>query len=139
MWYMIKISSIVVIIFTLYMLGIFLAPTPTDKLADMIWIKWFNDSVRWLKSWADTVGDDMLQVKEDQWAVDMARDAMKSTQDKIKQWQDVVNEANWFVEKKIDQTNKVIESGQKVVDSTKQLKQDVDNLTNTSSTWTSKK
>lgn len=136
MWFLIKLSSLIVIIFTAYILGIFLMPSQTDILADKLWISEFNQSVRWLKTWADTVGNDMLQVKEGQSAVDMARNAMKSTQDSIQKWQEVVNKTQSEIENKIDQANKVVESGQKVIDSTRELKQNVSNLT--SGTWVSK-
>lgn len=135
MWFLIKLSSLIVIIFTAYILGIFLMPSQTDILADKLWISGFNDSVRWLKDWADTVWNDMLQVKEASSTVDMARNAIKSTQDSIKKWQEVVNKTQWVIEQKIDQANKVAESGQKVIDSTNELKQNVSELT--SSTWIS--
>lgn len=111
------------------MISIFFVPDIADNIAKELWILDFNNKVRDLKSWADNVSEDMLQVKQTSEHINEARDTIWKVNETIKKTQDAVTE-------KIDQTNKVIDSTQKVIDSTKQLKQDINTLTTLS--WSEK-
>ena len=127
MSFIIKVISFVVIIVTLYVLWIFFFPKFTDDLGNKLWIYSVNEQIRNFKSWADGVSDSMLQLKDAKSNIDYARDVVKQTQDTLQQTQKTITT-------KIDQTQKVIDSWQKVIDSTKQLKEDVNSLTDFS--WT---
>lgn len=129
MSFVIKVISFIVIIITLYILGIFLLPAQADFIASKIWILSLNEKIRWAKTGVDEVSDTLIQMKDAESNIDYARDVMDKT---VK----TIDSTKKTVEQKIEQTEKVIESSKKVIDSTKELKQNVDNLTTIS--WSEK-
>lgn len=126
--FIIKFLSAVLIIVTIYIVTIFLAPNFADEVARRIWIMNVNDNIRNFKTWADGVSDDLIQLKSAKEQIDNARNTVNKVGETINQTQEEIS-------KKVDQANKVYESGKKVIDSTKELKKNLDDLTTIWWSW----
>lgn len=128
MSFIIKTISLVIIFLTVYILWIFLFPDFTDDIAKKAWILKFNTTIRNFKSGADDVSERVIQLQD-------AKDNIDYAKDTINKVNETINKTSETIEQKIDQTQKVIESWEKVINSTKELKENIDNLTTVS--WSS--
>lgn len=128
MSFIIKFISAVLIIVTIYIVTIFLAPKQADDFARYIGIMNINNYLRNFKTWADWVSDDLLQLKSAKEQIDNARNTVNKVSDTI-------NKTQEEIAKKVDQANKVYESGKKVIDSTKELQKNLWELTTISWSW----
>lgn len=105
-------------------------PDTTDAIASKLWISDFNSFIRYFKTWADNVWEDLIQIKKAEETINSARETIDKTNE-------LIEKTKTTVETKIDQTEKVIEKTEEVIKTTKELKEDFDNLTDFSwSTWT---
>lgn len=128
MSFIIKFLSAVLIIVTIYIVAIFLAPKQVDEFARRAWIMNINNNIRNFKTWADWVSEDLIQLK---WAREQIDNARKT----VNQVWETINKTQEEINRKVDQANKVYESGKKVIDSTKELQKNLWELTTISWSW----
>lgn len=134
-----KVFSLLIVLFTIYLLCIFFAPDFADKVGKELGITAFNTWVYDLKGWVDHVSEDMLQLK---WAGDTlsgAKDVVNKTNSLIEQTQQGIDKTRETIETKVNQVNKVADSFEKTKNSYDELKQNISNLTtfdSGSSSWT---
>lgn len=120
MKFFVRFSSSVLIVFTIYIVSVFVFPIQADNLANSIWIIWFNNYLRDFKTWSDTIADDLFQ---------------KTTMDQINKARDVVRQTNDQINTKVEQANKVYENSKKVLDTTEELKNSIEELAALSASW----
>ncbi len=125
MWFITKLVSLALIIVTAYLLAVFFAPWFADEIANTIWTPTLNQKIRWFKSWADGVWNDMLQIKSAQEQISWARDTVNKINEWIDKTKKAVDEKIDQTNRVIDQTNKTIESVQKVWDNVSELKKNI--------------
>ncbi len=122
MWFVYKIIFTVVLIVIIYVLWVFLFPTQVDKIATDIWILEFNLKIRGLKSWADNVSENLLQIKSWEEIIDKAKNVANDIS-----WS--INTTKNVIQEKVEQWNKVINSAKKTWESLNELRENISDFT----------
>lgn len=123
--FLIKLISLIILVATVYIVSVFIFPTQTDYFANLLWIDEVNVTIRNLKNWTDSVSENLIRVQKWQEIIDYTKKTVKDANDTL-------NKTQKTITNKIDQANKTIEAWKKVIDASKELKQNVDNLSSTS-------
>jgi gas vesicle protein len=123
---MFQILSLILLLGTSYVLGVFFAPAQTDEIAGFIGADGVNEVIRSMKSSADTVSTRLIEFQEASGGVlDTAKDALW-------QVQDTVSASKQMIETKVDQTKKVVEKVEQTANAVQDLKSSVQDLTSMS-------
>ena len=137
-----KIFSLLILLFTVYLIAIFFAPSIADSIGQDLWVLSFNTWVRELKWGADTVSEDILQLKDAWDTLSWARSVVDKTKDLIQKTQQWIETTRQTIQTKVDQVNKVADSFEKTKNSVTELQKNIDNLTTfdtgTTNSWNSK-
>ena len=124
-----KIFSVLIVLFTVYILAIFFAPSFADGFWKDLWLLGFNQWLRELKSGADTVSEDILQLKSAEETLSGTRSMVDKTKQLIESTQKGIEVTRQTIETKVDQVNKVADSFEKTKNSVNELQQNLDALT----------
>lgn len=133
MKFLVKVFSFFILLFAVYILGVFLLPSVTDAVWEKLWILEFNIWIRQLKWGADTIGEDLLQINQASEVLSGARNIVDKTKEAIQKTQEGIETTRQVIDTKVQQVNKVADSFEKTKQSVNELQ---NNLSDLSTFWT---
>ncbi len=145
-----KLLFIILIVITLYLVSIFISPTLADKIENSIWVTWFNQKIRDLKSWVDSTYTNIPSKDE---FIDTLNQAKNQAEIKAKDALNGVSEVKWNIDEvrstlswaantynevktSIETTKAQVENGVNTIKTTADTLNQVSNTINWALSWT---
>ena len=130
-----KIFWFIILIFVLYIILIFVKPAFADQIADLLWIKSFNEKIRIIKNWIDVLSTKIPSEEE-------ITDWINTTKEKIEDVKDTINdirETTKDLKEKYEETKEFIDETKEKIDTVKDKLNDLEEIwegiTNLVNTW----
>ncbi len=123
-----KIFWLIILVVTWYIVSIFLAPSYADKIAELLWIKSFNEQIRW-NSWKiNKIATDIPSIDEMQKTYTNTIQTVKDWIDKTKNTIDDVRATLSWAENTINKAKDIYNETSETVNKIKDTLNDVDKM-----------
>lgn len=127
-----KIFASFILIFVLYVFGVFFAPNLTDMIAENIGMMSVNSTIRQLKDGADSTSETLLQINDASGAINSVRNVVNQANEKINQTTETINVIRQAGEQKVQQVQKTADSIQKAGEAITAVQNNLSELTSLS-------
>jgi len=130
-----KIFWLIVLLFIIYVILIFVKPAFADQIADVLWIKSFNEKVRIIKKWLDVFSTKIPDKEELEETYSWAKEKIENLKENI----DNIRKSAKDIEKKYEETKEFINETTEKIDKVKESLDDLQKVWNSISdivnTW----